>query len=153
MKKSLLILLFISLLLCFSTRSEASNKEITVEDLGNGYIGITELTIGDLTMSSRSTQIIPATKTYSIKNSSGDILASYTLKASFEYTGKSASCKSASYETSTPSSAWHFTSATASRSGATAYGSFTAKSVVAGITKDTISRELTLSCSVDGKIS
>ncbi len=75
-------------------------------------------------------------------------MASYTLKASFEYTGTSALCKSASYETSTPSSAWRFTNATASRSGATAYGAFTAKSL-----KDTISRELTLTCSADGKVS
>ena len=148
MKKNFCFLLIISLLICFSARSEASNKQITVEEFSNGYIGITELTIEKLTIDARGTKVVPDTKTYSIKNSSGNILASYTLKASFEYTGTSALCKSASYETSTPSSAWRFTNATASRSGATAYGAFTAKSL-----KDTISRELTLTCSADGKVS
>ena len=88
-----------------------------------------------------------------IHDSKGNILAEYTLSATFTYNGSTSSCTSVSHSSSVNANGWSFTSAASSRSGNTASGSFTAVNKVLGITVQTINRSLSITCSADGTIS
>lgn len=90
-----------------------------------------------------------ASKTYNIKNSSGTIIGSYTLTGTFQYNGSSSACTEASYSTNVFNSDCYFNSASASKSGNTATGSFTFVNSLAGTR---IIKTLTLTCSPDGTI-
>ena len=88
-----------------------------------------------------------ASKTYSFKNNSGKVLATYTLTGTFTYNGSSSTCTNATCSTSISDSAYSFTQKTARPSGNTAIGSFTLSS-----SKQTISKTLTLKCNANGTI-
>ncbi len=88
-------------------------------------------------------------KKYKITDNSGNVLAVYTLNATFTYNGKTASCIKSSYSTSIKNSKASFTSASASKSGSTATGKYSLK-----INKlQTISRTVSITCSKKGVIS
>lgn len=90
-----------------------------------------------------------ATKTATIKSSSGKILATYKLKGTFTYNGKTASCTNAIYSTSIKNAKWSFSSKSARKSSNKAIGSYTLKHTN-GTTK---SGSVTLTCNKNGTIS
>lgn len=156
MKKLYCLLLAFTLLFTVSIPAQASGTEsyiVDIEDLGNGYQGITTISFS-ATSPLSYTGHKDGSKTYNIKDSSGDIVASFTLKASFTYdTSGSATCDSATYTTAVYKSGWSFTKAKAYRSGNTAYGEFTAVYKILGITTKTIEDSITLSCDRLGNLS
>lgn len=89
-------------------------------------------------------------KTLTIKNSSGTVLATYKLTGTFTYNGSSASCTKSSYSTSIKNSKWSFTSKTASKSSNKATGSYTLKNSSTG---KSYSGSVTITCSKNGTIS
>lgn len=88
-----------------------------------------------------------SSKTYTLKNSSGKVLATYTLTGTFTYNGSSSTCTRATCSTSISDSTYSFTHKTARPSGNTAIGSFTLAS-----SGQTISKTLTLTCNANGTI-
>lgn len=103
------------------------------------------------TYSTKSTKkyVYPSRK-YTISNSSGILLATFTLNATFAYDGKTATCTKTSYSTSTKNKNASFTSTSSSKSGSTATGKFTLKIRSTG---KSISRTFSLRCSKNGVIS
>lgn len=75
------------------------------------------------------------------------MLWSYTLYGTFSYNGSSASCTDTDDDPVVYDTAWHVDSNSCYSSGNTAYGNVTMKKKIFGITVDTVTRDLTLSCS------
>lgn len=152
--------LFLSMILLFSsaTTIEAASYSSSVssissiEDLGNGYYGITTIEYPEVSTYASGSKT--GSKTYNIKNSNGTTVATFKLTASFTYSSSgTVTCKSATYSTSINKSDWSFSQASASKSGKTAYGNFTAICKVLGITSNTISKTITLTCDKSGNLS
>ena len=118
------------------------DEEIIIEERLTGY--------DDGSSVSRATQTKSASKDFLIKNSDGNVVATYTLNGTFSYNGSSATCTKASYSTSVSNIFWSFSSASATKSGSSAKGAFTAKCV---FPSKTISKNVTLTCSKNGTIS
>jgi hypothetical protein len=100
-----------------------------------------------------SEQTKTATKTYKIKNSSGNTLGTFTLKGTFSYgTGAPAKCTSATYSTTVNNSSCKFTAKAAYTSNNQAIGTFTFSYTQTNITKE-VSQTLNITCAVNGDIS
>lgn len=98
----------------------------------------------------RAAKTKSASKNYYIKDSGGKTLAKYTLHGTFSYNGSSATCTKASYDTSVSNVFWSFSSASATKSGSSAKGSFTAKRA---LSSQTVSKTIKITCSPSGSIS
>lgn len=141
-----------------TTTEEIINKEIISKEiipLDDSYY--MEVITYDTTFAQANTASTTATtytkspsKTHNIKNAANNTLVSYTLYATFTYNGSTSSCTSVSYSTTVYDSTWCFTSATASRSGNKATGSYTAKCPTLG---QTVSNTITITCDANGNIS
>lgn len=103
----------------------------------------------DVATTHASTKQKTASKTYTIKNSAGTTIGSYTLIGTFQYNGSSSACTKASYSTSVFNSNCYFNSSSASKSGNNAIGSF---NFFNSLTGTRISKTLTLKCSANGTI-
>ena len=84
---------------------------------------------------------------------SGNTVWSYTIDASFSYNGSSSSCTSVSDSYTISNSNWHLNSRYHWKSGNTAYGSVTMDRKLLGFTVESVTRDLTLSCSANGTLS
>lgn len=93
---------------------------------------------------------VSPTRKYNIKNSSGTLLAVYTLNATFTYNGKTVSCTKSSCSTTIKNKNASFTSTSAGKSGSTATGKYTLKIKSTG---KTISNSVSITCSKNGTIS
>lgn len=147
----LAIIMFLSVpAVSYASSSQQPLAHTTIEDLGNGFYGITALEIQ--TSNTRATRTV--SKTYTIKTASGSTAASFTLTATFRYpSGNSALCTYVSHDSSISDSQWNFNEKCSSKSGNTAQGNFTAKQKYSGITAQTISKSITLTCDRSGNIS
>ena len=159
MKKIFCILFSVVLMFSVCTTTHASylglspelNSYTYSEDLGNGYYGITTIEFSNL--STYATNQRNGSKTYTIKDSDGNVEASFKLSASFSYSSTSVTCTSATYSTTVNDKSWSFTNTSASKSGATAQGDFTAVCKFLGITIKSITRTITLTCDKNGNLS
>lgn len=97
-----------------------------------------------------ATQNKTASKKYTIKNSSGKVIAIYTLTGVFSFNGKSAVCTKSVCSSSIKNKAWRFTSKTADKNNNKAIGSFSIKCNTPNMV---ISKTLYLTCSKNGNIS
>lgn len=158
-------LLFLTLVSCFVLSFpvivEAGDKDqpfdpvnmnTTIEYLGNGNYMETTITPYNEGINTRASTTT-ASKSVSYKNSKGTVLWSYKITASFTYTGTSATCISVSNSNTINDKAWSITSSSVSKNGNRASGKVTAVERMFGITIDTVSRTLTLTCSPTGKLS
>lgn len=118
----------------------------TYEDGSYGVVTVTEFQ--SKTRATKSGQ-----KKYEFYNSSNVKQWTVYLNGTFSYTGSSASCTAASTSYSISNTAWSVTKAQASRSGATATGSFTVKRYELGVLAQTVNKTLTLTCSASGVLS
>ncbi len=84
---------------------------------------------------------------------SGNSVWEYTIEASFTYTGSSSSCTSVSDSYTIYNSSWHLNSRYHWKSGNTAYGSVTMDRKILGQTVDSVTRDISLSCSANGTLS
>lgn len=159
MKKTITVTLIISLISCilFSIPVSATitdNTEKAIEYLENGnYI---ETIITDDTENSGIslyvTNTITKTKTKYYKNSSGTVLWSVSVKATFSYNGSTSTCTSCSHSTTAPASSWSIKSASHSKSGNTATAKATATWKTSAGSKD-YSMSVTIKCSATGVVS
>lgn len=92
-------------------------------------------------------------KIYTLKTSSDKSLVSFKLTGTFTYNGSTSSCTSATYSTTIYDDTWKFTSKSASKSGNTATGKFTAKKYLLIIPIQTVTKTITLTCDKNGNIS
>lgn len=102
------------------------------------------------TRSAKKNKTNIASKTVSIKSSTGSVIANYILTGTFSYNGSSSSCTKATYSSSIKNSNWSFTSKKASASGNKANGSYKLKNSSTGKTK---SGSVSITCSKSGVIS
>lgn len=154
MKNFKIVLLTLVLILSVNIPVHAQSFEIPspeIEYLANGDYIETTIT---LLPSSRKAFTCSGRKTATYKNSSGTILWSVTIKASFSYIpGKSSKCTSASGSSSSKSSNWKVSSATSSKSGNTATATATGTQYRNSKPVGSITRSVTLTCDTYGNLS
>lgn len=159
MKKTITVTLIISLISCilFSIPVSATitdNTEKAIEYLENGNYIETIITddIANPSISLYTTNTITKTKTKYYKNSSGTVLWSVAIKATFSYNGSTSTCTSCSHSTTAPAASWSIKSASHSKSGNTATAKATATHTVSGEATN-YSMSVTIKCSATGVVS
>lgn len=157
MKKNILISIILSLAVlisCFSFPVNAAEiksvSNTTVEYFDDGSYAV--ITITEEINNSRAS-VKTGTKTYTHKNSDGEIQWIYEIKGTFSYTGTSSTCTSVSDSYSISDDSWHMVSHSCSRSGNQAKGTVTMKRKLFNITVETVTKNLTLTCSATGVLS
>ena len=161
MKTKVLLANFLSLLLITSSLPVTINASSvdhenpansSVEYLENGaYIETVVIETAPLTRAAYSTKNGQKTVTY--KNSDGVAQWSYTVNGSFSYNGTTSSCTQVSDSYSISDSRWQVRNHSCSKSGNNANGSITVDRKVLGITTQTHSENITLSCDNNGNLS
>lgn len=131
------------------TFTSTENSEIIYFDNGS-YIVTTIIESPEL---SRATGTKTGQKTIDYYNSDDEIQWTATLKGTFNYTGSSATCTSASISHYIYDSSWKFTSETATKSGNKATGNVIVKHYFLGIATKTVEESFTLTCSATGALS
>lgn len=158
MKHLLSFLIVLSLLFAISLNVNATQKSIQsseatqIEFFDDGSCLI--ITINEEnTCTTFSTQTKSGTKTLSYKDADGNVEWKVVLHGTYTYTGTTSTCTSANITYNIYDTNWVMESATASKSANTAIGDIVAKRKVLGITVNTISNQITLSCSPTGVLS
>ncbi|MBQ7460115.1 MAG: hypothetical protein IJS72_01965 [Oscillospiraceae bacterium] len=153
MKKLILVILALSIIVSVAPfRASADSvhsgdtqiKTIELED------GATIEIITETVKISRSSIISHVDYIYS---ESGTAKWKASLIGYFTYNGTTAVCTSSSLSFTIYDSAWSVSSSNATKSGATAIGTFTMAKKILGITVSTVSDSLTLTCDPNGNIT
>ena len=100
-----------------------------------------------------ATQYITKTKTTYYKNSSGTVLWSVSITATFSYDGSTSKCTSCSHSTTAPGTYWSITSSSSSRSGNSATATATAKYTPSSGAVQSYTKSVTIKCSPTGVVS
>lgn len=103
--------------------------------------------------STRSTNQKSASKSQKYHASNGELACTLTVHGTFRYDGTTATCTASTYTHQIHNNSWSFSSGSASKSGntATAKGTFARK--VLGITVDSKTLTVSLSCDKNGNLS
>lgn len=102
----------------------------------------------------RSVYSKSGSKTYTARNSSGEVIWKFIVKGTFSVNaGVSATCTNASYSTSNLASGWSLKEATAKKSGNTAVGDATFNHKTLFVVTDTKSCHVVLSCDANGNLT
>ena len=104
-------------------------------------------------ISTYATNTITKTKTNTYKDSKGTVLYTVSITGTFKYTGTSSTCTNATVKATAPASDWNVTSKSASKSGNKTTGKATVKQYLKDKVVQTKYPSVTLTCSVNGKIS
>lgn len=156
MKKSIFISFIMTIafiLNCNTMPTYATQKQIidtTIEYFEDGSYAV--ITIIEELDNSRAT-VKSGSKVYTYSGSNGETLWTYKITGTFSYTGSSSTCTAVSDSYTISNDNWHMSSHSCSKSGNTAYGTVTMKYKVLGITANTITRNISLSCSATGTLS
>lgn len=150
----LITMLLIGSVLCMPINAAAisENSTTAIEVLENGDYIETVITYEDSESSARATQTKSGKKTASYKNSSGTVLWSVSITATFSYTGSTATCTSKSHSATSYASSWSIKSVSSTKSG----NSATAKAVATykdGSLSTDYTKSVTLTCSANGTLS
>ena len=127
-----------------------TQPETEVEYLEDGSYLVTQIESGISLFASGSKTVKKYTSYY---NSDDEIQWTLYLKASFTYTGSSATCTSASTSYKIYESAWKVTDALATKSGRTATGDYVVKKYWLGIITTTVPVKIIATCDNNGNIS
>lgn len=136
----------------------SQDERTSVEYLDNGLIIITTISESLIYPNSQSsilssTYSKSGTKTQVVKNSSNETLFSFSVTGQFTVDpGISSICTLSSYNYSISDSAWSLYSATASKSGNSAYGSATFRKKLFDVVIDTQTLNIAVSCDTNGNI-
>ena len=127
------------------------------EDLNNGYYTETVISsepflLNNISLLSASKNITKTKTTY-CKNSSGSVLWSVSIRATFTYNGSTSKCTRCSHSTTAPGRAWSIKSASSSKNGNTATVRAAVTHQSTNGTQNIITKYLTISCSPSGKVS
>lgn len=107
----------------------------------------------DSDLQTRATSTKTGTKTVNVKNSSGKVLWSVSVKGTFTYNGSTATYTNASVSTNVNESGWKVVNSSSSKSGNKATGYAKANCYRDGVLIDSLSKTVTLTCSATGKLS
>ncbi len=160
MKKSFIIILSVITFLCFEniTPIETKAAEPTssiIEILENGYYYETIIVDAETedSFSRSSSNSITKTKTTQLKNSSGSVLWSVSITATFTYDGSTSKCTSCTPSARVYASTWSIKNVTSSKSGNSATA--TAVATQTGSTGNTYdyTKSVTIKCSATGVVS
>jgi len=147
MKRFLTFILVISLVFSlplFASATQNTNEDIIYMDDGSYII----VTIDS--MDTRATGSKTGSKSYNFYSSNDELEWKAVLSGTFTYNGTSATCTSSSCNITVYQNNWYEISKTATRSGNTAYATFTMGRKVLGITVSKKDYSLTLSCDANG---
>ncbi len=146
------LILFLSIKIdAFANNLEPINQ-VEIEKLDNGDYMETFIESEDsLSSVMSSTKTITKTKTTDYKSSSGEVLWSVSIKATFTYDGKTSKCTSCSHNATSFSKGWSIKSCTSSKSGNKATATVVA--VHKMISANTFTKTITISCSPKGVVS
>lgn len=112
-----------------------------------------EMITVDSDLQTRATSTKTGTKTVNVKNSSGKVLWSVSVKGTFTYNGSTATCTNASVSTNINESGWKVVNSSSSKSGNKATGYAKVNCYRGGVLIDSLSKTVTLTCSATGKLS
>lgn len=145
------IAVFIS---CFSMPVNAAEEDnivsTSIEYFEDGTYAV--ITITEETNNARA-NTKTGTKTYSHTAENGETLWVYRVTGTYSYTGTSSTCTSVYDSYNIYNDNWKLSSKSCSKSGNTAYGTVTMKYYTLGIATQTITRNLSLTCSATGVLS
>lgn len=129
--------------------NEISNTSTIIEYFpDDSYIVITLIQDSNLVLSNTTS----GSKTASYYNSDNELQWTYTVNGSYYYNQLTSSCTSVYDDYSIYINNWHIDSHSCWASGNSACGTVTMKKKIFGITVDTVTRDLTLSCSPTGTL-
>lgn len=143
----------------FTIKTEAYDEQklisTSTEYLEDGLVCETIIyeTQDSSTFTKASSKTKSGSKIMNYKTSGGTILWSVTVNATFQYTGSSSSCTSASVSTKIVNSNWKITAKSSNRSGNTGTAKATAKLYNNNTVTQTITKSVSLSCSKSGVLS
>lgn len=151
-KLKAIIFLLIICMMSFSNVKALENTNTYIEETfdDGSYI---EIVIDEGNTNARTS--ITKKKTATYKGSDGTAYWSVTVTGTFNYNGTTSSCTSSSVSTANYSSTWKLSNKKASKSGATASASVTAKQYHSNGTTvlKTINKTVKLTCDKNGKLS
>lgn len=160
MKKLLAAMCAVLLVGSASTSVSAETQEETgvVVSQATEYLedgSSVEIVVRELPTMTRAASSKTGSKTYTKKNSSGDVLWEFVEKGTFSVDkGVSSTCTAASHTYSIKNSAWKNTKATSKKSGNQAIGDGTFEQKLLGIiTVDTVNCHVVLTCDKNGKLT
>lgn len=149
--KKVLSILFAALFLLMLIPSAPAKAETTTDVVyfEDGSYVVTVLQ----EYSTRSSNQKTASKSSTLYDPNGGAVATLTVHGTFRYDGTTVTCTASSYTYQIHNSSWSFSSGSASKSGntATAKGTFARK--VLGITVDSKTLTVSLSCDKNGNLS
>lgn len=154
MKKVLVLCITVLMILSSMWSISADNTKVTtyIEETYEDGSYLEVVLEEEITLIRNSTKT--GKKTYNYKDSSGTLFWSLSVSGAFVYNGTTSTCTDSVVSTTCPSSDWKLSNKSASKSGATASASVTAKQKTAlGITIKTINKTVKLTCSPDGTLS
>ncbi len=160
MNRKLTIFFMVLLLICsynpLLVKASIPTTTSTIELLDNGYYYETTITDAkptDTPIFRGSNNYTTKTKTTQLKNSSGAVLWSVSITATFYYNGTIAQCTSCTPSAKAYTSTWSIKSVTSSKNGNSATATAVAtKAGVSGATQDT-TKSVTITCSPKGIVS
>ncbi|MCM1235504.1 MAG: hypothetical protein NC489_35845 [Ruminococcus flavefaciens] len=117
--------------------------EITINNIPVQFSGISALA---------ATKSVTKMKTTKYRNSSGTVLWSISIKATFTYDGSTSKCTACSHSTTCPAKTWTIKSASSSKSGNSATAKATATHATNGALKN-YTQSVTIKCSKNGTVS
>lgn len=154
-----LVMAFSLVLLPCSASTNDDEKNVStliseeIEYYQDGSSVVTQV-FEDEIISSKGTVTKSGSKTAAYRDSSNNILCSFTVHGTFSVnTGVSATCTAASYSYTAPGSGWSLKTASATKSGSSAVGTSTFVRKVLLITVDIRDLNCTLTCSKNGVLS
>lgn len=138
---------------CNSFPTKAASPDVKTPSYTEYYDdgSYTVITITEYILAS-TPSLKQGSKTYN-HASSGNTVWSYTINGTFSYDGSSSSCTSISDSYTINNNSWHLNSHYCWKIGNTAYGSVTMDYKVLGITTNSVTRDISLSCSANGTLS
>ena len=153
MKKRIIALLLTTVLtiICMPITVSAegsttvSTTTVYYADGSYGVITVTEVETIDKATKSGSKQ-------YDHYDATNNKVWTYTITGVYSYNGSTSSCTSVSDSYNIINSNWHVDSHSCWKSGNTAYGTITVKHKVLGVTINTVTQSLSLSCSANESI-
>lgn len=147
------IMMFSVLAISVYSEDDVTVISENIEYLDDGYYFVETLTEEDVNVLVRATSSKTGSRSFVLYNEDDEALVTLTLRATFSYTGSSATCTSATASYTIHNDAWKVPTATASKSGNVATGTFTAKHYVLFIATQTINQTITITCSKTGTLS
>lgn len=137
----------------FSNAAESPNEQLIktqIAPINDLYYVETSIYKSNDSIAVYATNTISPHGVCTIKNASGNTVATFTLYCSFTYNGTTATCTSATYSTNVYSSYFSFTHASAAKGSSIATGMYTIKCT---LPPNSFSDSITIKCDKNGNIS